>query len=141
VFPKERHSNGHVLRREYCSSPACIPCSCSGRPLDSDRKLFFSGARGAANGALAQLAYAASEKGDNVTAATLAKILERTGDQAEDYGRDTALSETNHAVFEDVDTAMDSFLNTLFDHHTSAPDPSKVKAVYLNYLEKRKLAH
>ena len=36
--------------------------------------------------ALAQLAYAASQKGDNALAAKLARILERTWDKAEDYG-------------------------------------------------------
>ena len=46
--------------------------------------------------ALAQLAVAASQKGDNATAAELARILERTWDKAEDYGGDTALSKTNH---------------------------------------------
>jgi hypothetical protein len=90
--------------------------------------------------ALAQLAYTASQKGDNATAATLAKILERTWDKAEDYGGDTALSKTNHALFENVDKAMDSFINILLDHQTSAPDPAKVKTLYLNYLEKLKLA-
>lgn len=34
--------------------------------------------------ALAQLAYAASQKGDHASAATMAKILERTWDKAED---------------------------------------------------------
>lgn len=90
--------------------------------------------------ALAQLAYAASQKGENATAATLAKILERTWDKAEDYGGDTALSKTNHAVFEEVDKAMDQFINLLIEHQTSAPDPGKLKALYLNYLEKLKLA-
>src|SRR5271154_7059821 len=53
--------------------------------------------------ALAQLAVAASQKGDNATAAELARILERTWDKAEDYGGDTALSRTNHKLFEQVD--------------------------------------
>ncbi len=45
--------------------------------------------------ALAQVAYAASQKGEYATAATLAKVLERTWDKAEDYGGDMALSKTN----------------------------------------------
>jgi hypothetical protein len=90
--------------------------------------------------ALAQLAYSASQKGDNATAAMLAKILERTWDKAEDYGGDTALSKTNHALFENVDKAMDQFINFLLDHQTSVPDPTKLKTLYLNYLEKLKLA-
>jgi len=90
--------------------------------------------------ALAQLAYAASQKGDNATAATLAKVLERTWDKAEDYGGDTALSKTNHALFADVDKAMDQFVNLLVDHPAATPDAAKLKAAYTNYLDKLKLA-
>lgn len=90
--------------------------------------------------ALAQLAYSASQKGENATAATLAKVLERTWDKAEDYGGDTALSKTNHALFEEIDKAMDQFVTLLIDHATSAPDPAKVKVAYSAYLEKLKQA-
>lgn len=90
--------------------------------------------------ALAELAFAASQKGEHATAATLAKILERTWDKAEDYGGDTALSKTNHAEFEDIDKAMDQFITLLLEHQTSAPDPAKLKAFYANYLDKLKLA-
>jgi len=90
--------------------------------------------------ALAQLAFTASQKGDNATAAMLAKVLERTWDKGEDYGGDTALSKTNHALFDAVDKAMDLFVNMLLDHQATAPDPAKVKAVYTGYLEKLKLA-
>src|ERR1700738_3850813 len=47
--------------------------------------------------ALAQLAFAASQKGENALAAKLARILERDWDKSEDYGGDAALSQTNHA--------------------------------------------
>jgi hypothetical protein len=90
--------------------------------------------------ALAQLALAASQKGDNAAAAQLARILERTWDKAEDYGGDTALSKTNHALFEQIDKAMDQFINLLTEHATSAPDASKVKASYNAYMDKLKLA-
>ena len=90
--------------------------------------------------ALAQLALAASQKGENATAAELAQILERTWDKAEDYGGDTALSKTNHALFEQVDKAMDTFITLLVEHAASAPDPAKVKAAYSTYIEKLKLA-
>lgn len=90
--------------------------------------------------ALAQLAYAASQKGDHAGAATLAKILERTWDKAEDYGGDTALSKTNHALFEQIDKAMDQFISFFLDHPTSAPDAAKLKATYTQYLDKLKLA-
>lgn len=90
--------------------------------------------------ALAQLALASSQKGDNVTAAQLARILERTWDKAEDYGGDTALSKTNHALFEEIDKAMDQFITPLVEHTTSAPDASKVKVAFKAYMEKLKLA-
>jgi len=90
--------------------------------------------------ALAQLAFASSQKGENGTAATLAKILERTWDKSEDYGGDTALSKTNHTLFEEVDKAMDQFVNLLLEHQTSAPDPAKLKAAYAAYLENLKRA-
>jgi len=90
--------------------------------------------------ALAQVAYAASQKGDNATAATLAKALERVWDKAEDYGGDTALAKTNRALFDQIDKAMDVFITLLTDHPASAPDAAKVKAAYNLYLEKLRLA-
>jgi hypothetical protein len=90
--------------------------------------------------ALAQLAIAASQKGDNSNAAMLARILERTWDKAEDYGGDTALSKTNHALFEEIDKAMDQFVNLLVEHPNAAPDQAKLKLVYGTYLEKLKQA-
>ena len=90
--------------------------------------------------ALAQVAYAASQKGDYATAATLAKVLERTWDKGEDYGGDMALSKTNHALFEEIDKAMDQFVILLIDHPTSAADPARVKTAYNSYLEKLKQA-
>jgi hypothetical protein len=89
--------------------------------------------------ALAQLAYAASQKGDNAGAAMVAKILERTWDKAEDYGGDTALSKKNHALFEEIDKAMDQFISLLLEHPASAPDAAKLKSAYAQYLEKLKL--
>ena len=90
--------------------------------------------------ALAQVAYAASQKGDNATAATLAKVLERTWDKAEDYGGDTALSKTNRSLFDQIDKAMDVFITLLTDHPNTAPDAAKLKAAYNLYLEKLRLA-
>jgi hypothetical protein len=90
--------------------------------------------------ALANLAFNASLKGDNATAATLAKILERTWDKSEDYGGDTALSKTNKKLFDDIDKAMDQFVSLLVDHPTSAPDPARLRAAYTNYLDKLKQA-
>jgi hypothetical protein len=90
--------------------------------------------------ALAQLALTASQKGDNPTAAQLARVLERTWDKAEDYGGDTALSKTNHALFEQIDKAMDTFITLLVEHAASAPDAAKVKAACNAFMEKLKLA-
>src|ERR1700676_2724264 len=90
--------------------------------------------------ALAQVAYAASQKGDNATAATLAKALERTWDKAEDYGGDTALSKTNRALFDQIDKAMDQFISLFLDHPTSAPDLTRLRAAYTTYIDKLKEA-
>ena len=90
--------------------------------------------------ALAQLALAASQKGDNALAAKLARILERDWDKAEDYGGESALSKTNHALFEEIDKAMDHFIAPLVAHVSSPPDQAAVKAAYNVYLEKLKLA-
>jgi hypothetical protein len=90
--------------------------------------------------ALATLAFNSSQKGDNATAATLAKILERTWDKSEDYGGDTALSKTNKKLFDEVDKAMDQFVSLLAEHPTTAPDPARLRAAYTNYLDKLKQA-
>jgi len=89
--------------------------------------------------ALAQPAYAAIQKGDTATAAKLARILERNWDKAEDYGGDTALSKTNHDLFEQIDKAMDIFIN-LVQKSTATPDMSAIKAAYNAYLDKLKMA-
>lgn len=90
--------------------------------------------------ALAQLSYAASQKGDNALAAKLARILERNWDKAEDYGGETALSKTNHALYDEIDKAMDRFISPLVAHPTSAPDAAIVKAAYNAYIERLKQA-
>ena len=86
--------------------------------------------------ALAQLSYAAMQKGDNALAAKLARILERNWDKAEDYGGETALSKTNHALFDEIDKAMDRFISPLIAHPTATPDAALLKAAYRAYLEK-----
>jgi hypothetical protein len=89
--------------------------------------------------ALAQLAFEASQKGESAMAAKLARILERTWDKAEDYGGDTALAKTNHAMFEQIDKAMDQFI-TLLQKTSAPPERSTVQTAYTFYLEKLKLA-
>ena len=90
--------------------------------------------------ALAQQVYADFQKGDLAPAAPMAKVLERVSDKAEDDGGDTALSKTNHGLFEQIDKAMDDFLSQITDAKGKAPDPAKVKAAFKGYLDKLKLA-
>jgi hypothetical protein len=90
--------------------------------------------------ALAQLAYAASQKGDNASAAKLARILERSWDKAEEYGGDTALAKKNKALFDSIDQAMDRFVGPLVAHPNAAPDAAALKSAYNAYLEKLKEA-
>jgi hypothetical protein len=89
--------------------------------------------------ALAQLILNASQKGDNATATTLAKILERTWDKSEDYGGDTALSKTSKQAFNEIDKAMDEFVMLFLEKPNAAPDAARVRAAYNNYIEKLKL--
>jgi len=86
--------------------------------------------------ALAQLAVAASQKGDNATAATLAKILERVWDKSEDFGGDAALAKTNRTLFDDVDKSMDRFISMLLNYATAPPEPAAVKAAFAEYMGK-----
>ncbi len=90
--------------------------------------------------ALAQVIYRDFQKGDLAAAAALARVLERLWDKAEDYGGDAALSKTNHALFNEIDKAMDQFVSPLVESKTKAPDPAKVKAAFNTYLEKLQLA-
>ncbi len=90
--------------------------------------------------ALAHLAYTAHQKGDDATAAQLARILERVWDKAEDYGGDTALSKTSPDVFKQVDKAMDDFVAPLENYGKVPLDAAKLKTAYNAYLEKFKLA-
>src|SRR5260370_42339704 len=90
--------------------------------------------------ALAQHIYVDFQKGDLAAAALMAKVLERVWDKAEDYGGDTALSKTNHDLFEQIDKAMDDFLTLITEAKGKPRDPAKVKAAYNAYLEELKLA-
>lgn len=90
--------------------------------------------------ALAQHIYSDFQKGDLASAASLATVLERIWDKAEEYGGDTALAKTNHQLFEDIDKAMDQFITPLTESKGKAPDAAKIKAGYSLYLEKLRLA-
>jgi hypothetical protein len=90
--------------------------------------------------ALAQHIYADFQKGDVAAAAEMGRVLERIWDKAEDYGGDTALSKTNHKLFEEIDKAMDQFLTPIWEAKGKPPDAAKVKAAFNAYLEKLKQA-
>jgi hypothetical protein len=90
--------------------------------------------------ALARHIYGDFQKGDLTGAAEMARVLERVWDKAEDYGGDTALSKTNHKLFEEIDKAMDQFIEPLMEAKGKPPDPTKVKAAFNNFLDKLKLA-
>ena len=90
--------------------------------------------------ALAQHAFAEFQRGDLATAAQLARVLERVWDKAEDYGGDTALHKTHPDLFEEIDKAMDEFVNPLMEYKNKPPDAAHVKAAINAYLEKLKLA-
>jgi len=89
---------------------------------------------------LARHIYAELQKGDLAAASELSRVLERVWDKAEDYGGDTALSKTNHQLFDEIDKAMDLFLTPLLEAKGKPLDMAKVKASYNAYLEKLKLA-
>jgi hypothetical protein len=61
-------------------------------------------------------------------------------DKSEDYGGDTALHKTHANLFEEIDKAMDEFVNPLMEYKNKLPDAAKVKTAFNNYLEKLKLA-
>jgi hypothetical protein len=90
--------------------------------------------------ALGQHIYGDFQKGDLAAAAEMSRVLERLWDKAEDYGGDTALSKTNHKLFEEIDRAMDQFISPIMEAKGKPPDTAKVKAAFNAYLEKLKLA-
>jgi hypothetical protein len=90
--------------------------------------------------ALAELSFQAFKKGDGVTAAKLARILERAWDSSEEGGGEKALAKTNPQLFEQIDRAMDVFIKPLIGYEKAAPDPAKVESAYNAYLELLKQA-
>jgi hypothetical protein len=84
--------------------------------------------------ALAQLSFQAFQKGDNATAATLARILERTWDKGE-----VDFEKSNPDVRDKIDRAMDNFIKPIMEYASKRPDPSQVQAAYTDYLDKLKL--
>lgn len=85
--------------------------------------------------ALAELSYQAFEKGDNPTAAVLARILERTWDKGEGD-----LRKSSPDTWSQIDSSMDGFIKPVMAYASHAPDPAKVEAAYKTFLEKLKQA-
>lgn len=85
--------------------------------------------------ALAELSYQAFQKGDNATAAVLARILERTWDKGEGD-----LRKSSPDTWSGIDSSMDGFIKPVMNYAASAPDPAKVEAAYKTFLEKLKQA-
>jgi hypothetical protein len=88
--------------------------------------------------ALAQLSFQGFQKGDNATAAELARILERTWDRGE--GQERQVGKPSRDLYNQIDEAMDVFIEPLMNYTARPPDASKVQAAYNDYLEKLKLA-
>jgi hypothetical protein len=85
--------------------------------------------------ALAELSYQAFQKGDNATAAVLARILERTWDKGEGD-----LRKSSPDTWSGIDSSMDGFIKPVMNYAAGAPDPAKVEAAYKTFLEKLKQA-
>src|ERR1043165_79269 len=85
--------------------------------------------------ALAQLSFRFFREGDKATAATLARILERSFDQGEGN-----LEKASPKIYREIDGAMDDFIHPILRYETQQSDPEKVQAALTKYLEKLKLA-
>jgi hypothetical protein len=85
--------------------------------------------------ALAELSYQAFRKGDNATAAVLARILERTWDKGEGD-----LRKSSPDTWSAIDSSMDGFIKPVMSYASTAPDPAKVQAAFNTFLEKLKQA-
>jgi hypothetical protein len=86
--------------------------------------------------ALAQLCFQAYKRGDDATAAELARILERTWDAVEEQGGPNSLGIKKKRLFEQIDEAMDVFIKPVIHYAITAPDPVAVTAAYNDFLRK-----
>jgi hypothetical protein len=85
--------------------------------------------------ALAELAFEAFQKSDEIAAAKAARILERSWDRCE-----AELAKSSPGPYEEIDSAMDEFIKPLIKFKTAKPDPSTVEKTYRDYQEKLKKA-
>jgi hypothetical protein len=129
-----------VLVFVVCNLPIASVVSASAQEKRPSQTAGVDNSKMGAYRALAELSYQAFQKGDNATAAKLARILERTWDKGEEGGGERSLAKTNNELFEQIDTAMDAFIKPLIGYEKSAPDPAKIEAAYTAFLEKLKQA-
>lgn len=90
--------------------------------------------------ALADLSYEAFQKGDNATAAKMARILERTWDKGEERGGENSVRSLDPSLYRETDAAMDAFIKPILQYTAKTPDPVVVAKTYQAFLDKLKLA-
>jgi hypothetical protein len=87
--------------------------------------------------ALARLSFQAFQKGDNATAAELARVLERAWDQGEWHNSsEGSFCKANRAVCQPIDEAMDVFIKPMLNYSKKPPIPAVVQAAFNDFLEK-----
>ena len=142
VARKERSPVSRILGIGMCLVLCAhsVP-SCAGQEKNVSQTAGVDNTRAGAYRALAQLSLRAFQKGDNATAAELARILERTWDQGEwRSSSDNSFCKANRTVCQPIDNAMDVFIGPIMNYASKAPDPTVVQAAYEDFLEKLKRA-
>lgn len=89
--------------------------------------------------ALAKYSFAAFKRGDMGNAKDFAKMIEPIWNAG--FGRygETQLASYNHAVYVELDRAMDQYIDSLTEFKGDAPDPVKVEESYNAYVTKLEL--
>ena len=110
-----------------------VALSCGAQDKNPNQTAGVEDSKMGAYRALAQLSFQALQKGDNATAATLARILERTWDKGE-----ADFEKNNPDLRDKIDRAMDTFIRPIMAYASKRPDPIQVQAAYNDYLDKLK---
>lgn len=141
MMKRERALTERALRVCACfvlSASAAVSC------LAQEKVTQFAGVdntRMGAYRALAQLSFQAFQKGDNATAAELARILERTWDQGEwKNSSDNSYCKSNRTVCQPIDHALDIFIGPIMNYPSKVVDPAAVRAAFNDFLDKLKQA-
>lgn len=90
--------------------------------------------------ALADLIYRAFQNKDYATAATLARILERTWDKGESSRCSDGLVQTDFIAREEIDLEMDRFIGPIKKPDAAKAEPTAVKKAYETYIERLQIA-